>query len=364
MSSLAIVGLGAENGSDLSAKSVVLLREADKVLLKEGSSHALLLHRLGVGFECVPSSQALKKIAEGLQNSPSASVCYCVAPEPGAEEEKLLLQLKEEAACGFSARSETALRSGAFESLESAFAQLRGSNGCPWDKAQTHESLKPYLIEECYEALDAIDARRQSELKEELGDVLLQIMLHCQIAKEEGAFDAFAVCRSLEEKIVRRHPHVFANKAAVDLEKEWEEAKAVERSYASEAEKLSSVAKSLPAAMYAQKLQQRASRAGVGPAGAKDAAERLIEEAAALIESLSAGDKANMDSANGALLFSAVNVCMLAGCDAESILKASCNEFIYRFSVMEQLLIKDGKNFGNLSFHESEYYWELSKNNI
>jgi len=254
---------------------------------------------------------------------------------------------------------------GSFESLKAVFEALRGEGGCDWDKAQTHASLAKYMAEECYEAIDAINEANMQALKEELGDVLLQVMLHCQIADEGGVFDANSVIYALHEKMIRRHPHVFQNEKHDDLEKMWDEIKKTEHDYKSASEKVASVARGLPAVMRAQKVQKRAADFGMDFAGAKEAIERLSEEIEELKSALQAGFGEEAVKAEcGDVLFSAVNAARLAGCDAEAVLHESTAKFIERFCEMESLLKKAGLDFDGLSFQDSENFWIMSKNNI
>ncbi|MCL1804011.1 MAG: nucleoside triphosphate pyrophosphohydrolase [Eubacteriaceae bacterium] len=250
-----------------------------------------------------------------------------------------------------------------FDSLASIFALLRSENGCEWDKEQTHASLKKYLVEECYEAIEAIDSENPYDLMEELGDILLQFMLHCQIASEDGEFDAYDAIRGLSEKLLRRHPHVFESGSLTGSQEAWDEAKDNERDYESESEKLYAIAKSLPSLIYAQKVQERAAASGLDFQSAFDAAIRLAEEAA---EFLASGNSQEgySESECGDIIFSAVNAARLSGIDADTALYGSCSKFLSRFSEMERILTNVGKRFVDITLEESELYWQLSKNNI
>ena len=248
-----------------------------------------------------------------------------------------------------------------FDSLKEVFMHLRGENGCPWDKEQTHESLSRYLLEESYEVIDAINKKDPDLLLEELGDLLLQIMLHCQIASENRQFDVYDVISFLNRKMIRRHPHVFADEEHTDLEKMWEEIKTKEHNYTTVSEKMEDTAKSFPAAVYAQKIQSLAAKAGFDFSEAEQIFEKVAEETDELREEAKRGDLIKTAEECGDLLFSAVNAARFLSLDAETVLRDATTKFMDRFRRMESALKKDNKDFLTVSEEKLEMYWKVSK---
>ena len=239
----------------------------------------------------------------------------------------------------------------AFERLVEVMRTLRAPGGCDWDRAQTHESLKPYLIEEAYELLDAIDKKDDEEMKEELGDVLLQVVFHSQIAAERGAFDIKDVVENLTEKLIRRHPHVFKEKGKYSYER-WEEIKAKEKK-----EKKSAIGKinpALPALSLARRIQENASAVGFDWERIEGVKEKVLEEIKEFLENPS-------EEEFGDILFSLVNLSRFMGIDPERALRKSVEKFVRRFRRMEELIEKDGKKLSDLSIEEMDRYWEKAK---
>ncbi len=237
-----------------------------------------------------------------------------------------------------------------FEKLVEIMKILREPGGCDWDRAQTHQTLKPYLIEEAYELLDAID-KGDDEMKEELGDVLLQVVFHSQIASERGAFSIKDVIDNLIEKLVRRHPHVFKNDGRYSYER-WEEIKAKEKQ-----EKKSSIGRvnrALPALSMARRIQENASAVGFDWEEMEDVKDKVMEEIKEFLENPS-------DEEFGDILFSLVNLSRFMGIDPERALRKSTEKFVKRFQKMESLIEKDGKKLSDLSIDEMERYWETIK---
>ncbi len=251
----------------------------------------------------------------------------------------------------------------AFSSLYEIVSVLRGENGCPWDKAQTHESLLPYLIEESYEAVDAAKLGDDDNFCEELGDVLLQVMLHAQIAQEEHTFDIYDVIRSVSEKMIRRHPHVFAEgETEEDINILWERVKETEKQHDSVSDKMDSVAQSLPSLIYADKIQSKAAKIGFDFKTANAAFEKIFEETEELNEALRSDQKEKILEEGGDLLFAVVNVLRLCGLDAEEALRTAISKFIKRFRIMEQIITNEGIDLAKLSVEEMDRYWNMSKN--
>ncbi len=246
-----------------------------------------------------------------------------------------------------------------FAELKSIITRLRSPGGCPWDKQQTHISLRPYLIEESHEVLQALDDGAPPKLCEELGDLLLQIMLHAQISSEEGQFTIDNVVEGLNKKLVYRHPHVFGNTEAKDageVRHNWEALKNAERQ--SEESILSSVPRTMPALSYSHSLQRRVAAVGFDWRKTEDILEKLREEVAEIIEAPGKEEKAREF---GDLLFVLVNIARRLDIDLETSLSGANKRFFERFSYMEQLCRERGVSFAALSFAEKNLLWEEAK---
>lgn len=265
-----------------------------------------------------------------------------------------------------------------FDRVVAIMAQLRAPGGCPWDRKQTHESLKPYLIEETYEALDTIDRRDFAKLKEELGDVLLQVLFHSQIGTEQGTFTIDEVVQQLGDKLVRRHPHVFGDAAtgepALNSDQvlhRWEDIKRAERKDAGKPESLlHDIPQALPALLRAYQTQVRAARAGFdwpeGPQGLTDVFAKVEEEIAELREAINnarttAQPTAEMAAELGDLLFSLVNLARRLKVNPEESLRQTTNRFTTRFHFIEQQALRSGRAVHDLSLAEMDHYWEEAK---
>ncbi|MCD6267609.1 MAG: nucleoside triphosphate pyrophosphohydrolase [Thermotogaceae bacterium] len=246
-----------------------------------------------------------------------------------------------------------------FEKLVNIMKRLRGPGGCDWDRAQTHESLKPYIIEEAYELLNAIESGDTEELKEELGDVLLQVVFHSQIASERGAFDISDVVETLCEKLIRRHPHVFGKSGGYSY-KQWEDIKAREKSKKS-VSRIGDLNPALPALSMARRIQENASAVGFDWENIEEVFEKVLEELEELKRSLSNGDKKRISEELGDLLFSIVNLSRFLNVDPESALRKATERFWRRFRRMEEMIEKDGLKFEDLSIEELDRYWEKVK---
>lgn len=244
---------------------------------------------------------------------------------------------------------------------------LRGEGGCPWDREQTHESIKADFIEETCEAIEAIDLKDTELLREELGDVLLQVVFHCRLEEEVGSFRFEDICDGICKKLIVRHPHVFGSVQADNTDqvlKNWDAIKMQTKGQESYTDTLTSVAKSLPALMRAQKVSKRAMRAGMDFRTAQDAIDCIANEKAELDAAVANGDKKNIEEELGDLLFSCVNAARHLGVDAELALKASTEKFINRFSVTEELTKAEGLNMKELPIEELDLYWDKAKSII
>lgn len=244
---------------------------------------------------------------------------------------------------------------------------LRGEGGCPWDREQTHESIKADFIEETCEAIEAIDLKDTELLREELGDVLLQVVFHCRLEEEVGSFRFDDICDGICKKLIVRHPHVFGSVQADNTDqvlKNWDAIKMQTKGQESYTDTLTSVAKSLPALMRAQKVGKRAMRAGMDFRTAQDAIDCIANEKTELDAAVANGDKKNIEEELGDLLFSCVNAARHLGVDAELALKASTEKFINRFSVTEELTKAEGLNMKELPIEELDLYWDKAKSII
>jgi ATP diphosphatase len=246
--------------------------------------------------------------------------------------------------------------------------RLRSADGCPWDRLQTFASIAPYTIEEAYEVADAIERGDVADLKDELGDLLFQVVFHAQIAREAGAFDFEAVASAICDKLVRRHPHVFAAAAgrsdpltAAEQSVAWEESKARERG-ANSGGALRGVPQTLPALMRAHKLSKRAARVGFDFEHASQTADKVAEELAEVREAAAAGAAVAGPSQEifeevGDLLFAAANLARKLEVDAEAALRAANTKFERRFRAMEALAEARGQRFSSLNLTAQERLW-------
>ncbi|MCR5601664.1 MAG: nucleoside triphosphate pyrophosphohydrolase [Ruminococcus sp.] len=244
---------------------------------------------------------------------------------------------------------------------------LRGEGGCPWDREQTHKSIKSDFIEETCEAIEAIDLEDAELLREELGDVLLQVVFHCRIEEETGSFTFGDVCDEICKKLIIRHPHVFGDVTAKTTDqvlKNWDAIKMETKGQERYTDTLTSVAKSLPALMRAQKVGKRAMRAGMDFRCADDAVACIENEKSELDAAIANGDKANIEEEIGDLLFSCVNAARHLGVDAELALKSATEKFIKRFSVTEELVTADDLDMKNLPIEALDTYWDKAKSII
>ena len=264
-----------------------------------------------------------------------------------------------------------------FEKLVAVQGRLRGPNGCPWDREQTHQSLRTYLIEEAYEVLEALESGNDAKFAEEMGDLLLQIVFHSQIAREEGRFTVAEVIREIHDKMVRRHPHVFGKTRAKDsaeVLRNWEQIKAEERrssdkkgdsktgdGVTEEVSLLDGVSRALPATMEGFQLTRKASRIGFDWEEAGGVFEKMREETEELKKALREQDQPKMEEELGDLLFAAVNLSRFLKIDPEIALKKANAKFSRRFRSMEALARKNGRQFKDLPREEMEEFWEKAK---
>ncbi len=257
-----------------------------------------------------------------------------------------------------------------FDDLVAVQARLRAPGGCPWDREQTHATLRTYLIEEAYEVLDAIERESPQDMAEELGDLLLQVLFHADMAREAGSFDISNVITGIRDKMVRRHPHVFGSVKAEtsgEVLKNWAQIKAKEKqSSAKEAtphpqSTLDGIPKHLPALLEAYQLTRRAAQVGFDWEHVEGVFEKLEEEIMELRTAIASLNRRAVEEELGDLLFSAVNLSRFIGFDPEVILKQSNMKFKKRFMEMEGKALAAGKDLSKLSKEELEQLWNLAK---
>ena len=242
---------------------------------------------------------------------------------------------------------------------------LRSPGGCPWDAEQTHLSIRQNLIEETYEVLDALDSGGTAGLREELGDLLLQIVFHTEMeSTENNGFTFDDVCDEICKKLIVRHPHVFGGRLVSSTDevlRNWDEIKQESKEQKTFTDTLSSVPKGFPALMRAAKLQKRAAKAGFDWNGADGPMGKLFEELGELKAAVSDGAPGDISEELGDLLFSAVNLSRFIGVDAEHALAASCDKFISRFALCEQLANDRGIHMPSASLDELDKLWDEAK---
>ena len=251
-----------------------------------------------------------------------------------------------------------------FEELVGVIATLRSENGCPWDREQTHETLKSTLIEETYETLEAIDTGDPSKLKDELGDLLLNIMLQAQIADEHENFDIYAVIETLTEKLIRRHPHVFGDVDAEDSEtvvKNWEAIKRQEAGYEDRKSVLDGIPNAMPTLLRAHKIQSRAARVGFDWEELTDVIAKVDEELEEVKASIKTDKPEAVEMELGDLFFAIVNLCRFLGIQSEETLRQANRKFTTRFKWMEAELERRGTNFEAQDLESLDAIWEEAK---
>jgi tetrapyrrole methylase family protein/MazG family protein len=254
------------------------------------------------------------------------------------------------------------------EHLLGVMRKLRAPDGCPWDLKQTHESLKSDLIEEAYEVVDAIESGDASELEEELGDLLLQVVFHAQISSEAGEFEFDQVANGISEKLIRRHPHVFGEVEVADADEvlqNWDAIKKTEKQGEGEAPKsiVSGIPKHLPALQKAHQVQKRAARAGFDWDHIDDVFAKLHEEIDEVKEAISRNHEDDIRNELGDLLFSVVNVSRYLGHNPEELLNQNIKKFIARFQFVEDQVHASGKEFKEFSLAELDIFWDQAKLN-
>ena len=249
--------------------------------------------------------------------------------------------------------------------LRSIVARLRAPDGCPWDREQTHASLRSGLIEESHEVVEAIDNKDDAHLAEELGDLLLQVVMHSQIASEEGRFDFDAVARGISEKLVRRHPHVFGDTKLGDTEavlKQWDEIKRGEKgAKPADASILDGISSALPGLMRAQKTQVKVARVNFDWDDTAGSLAKVKEEIAEVEKEIADGDTTKLEEEMGDLLFAVVNLARKSKIDAELAMHRATEKFTRRFQKMEAILRERGEKLGELPLAHLDAIWDEVK---
>jgi tetrapyrrole methylase family protein/MazG family protein len=278
-----------------------------------------------------------------------------------------------------------------FEKLAAVQARLRAPEGCPWDREQTHESLRTYLIEEAYEVLEAMESGDDKKFADELGDLLLQVLFHADIAREDGRFDVVDVIRAIHDKMIRRHPHVFADgtaKNSAEVLRNWDRIKAEERRAAAQlagltpgespaapggspasaagaakpaASLLDGVTRGLPATLEGFQLTRKASRIGFDWDSAQGVLEKVREESAELAGALASENRVRLEEEMGDLLFAAVNLARFLKIDPEIALKRANGKFSSRFRAMEAMARDGGRELASVPRDEMEKLWDVAK---
>ncbi|MGB9820137.1 MAG: nucleoside triphosphate pyrophosphohydrolase [Pseudothermotoga sp.] len=246
-----------------------------------------------------------------------------------------------------------------FEELVCLMQKLRSERGCEWDRQQTHNSLKSYLIEEAFELIEAIDQQDDEKMKEELGDVLLQVVFHTQIASERGAFEIEDVVESLNKKLIRRHPHVFGDSSGYSYQ-QWEKIKSQEKGE----EKPSNIGKinhALPALSLARRIQENAAAVGFDWPDVSGALQKVDEEIQEMKEVMKADRKDKVEEELGDLLFAVVNVARFLDLDPEVALRKATEKFVRRFQVVEEFVRARGLDMKKLSLAQLDALWEEVK---
>ncbi|AGC67281.1 MazG family protein [Thermoclostridium stercorarium subsp. stercorarium DSM 8532] len=251
-----------------------------------------------------------------------------------------------------------------FEDLVEIMKKLRSPDGCPWDREQTHESLKEYFIEETYEVLEAIDLKSPEKLCEELGDVLLQVIFHATIAEENGQFTIYDVVDGISRKMVHRHQHVFGKEhaeTAADVLNLWDKIKKEEKGTKTQTDILKSVPANLPALMRSYKVQEKAAKVGFDWDNAEDAWKKVKEEMEEFHEACRSGDMDKTEEELGDLLFAIVNVSRFLKIQPELALTKTINKFIKRFEYIETKSSENGKKLTDMTLQEMDALWDEAK---
>ncbi|GAB6184083.1 nucleoside triphosphate pyrophosphohydrolase [Thermodesulfovibrio hydrogeniphilus] len=250
-----------------------------------------------------------------------------------------------------------------FKKLVEIMEKLRSENGCPWDRVQTHDSLKRYLLEETYELIEAIEKKDYKGMKEELGDLLLQIVFHSKIAKDEGKFDIDEVIDTISNKMISRHPHVFGDadfRTPEEVLNQWDDRKKEEGKLRESI--LEGIPLALPALLRAYKIQSRVAKVGFDWENVEGVIEKIQEEISELRDAVNSGDKEKVEEELGDVLFSIVNLARFLKIDPETALRKTNRKFEERFKKLESIVKEQGKDLKDMTLSEMDEIWEKVKN--
>ena len=251
-----------------------------------------------------------------------------------------------------------------FSQLVNLMARLRGPAGCPWDREQTPESLRPFLIEECYEVLDALEEGSPDKVRDELGDLLFQIVFHARIAEEQDQFTIQDVITAIREKMIRRHPHVFGEVKVAnsgEVLANWEEIKKKEKAHQERTSILDGVPQGMPALLRAHGIQKKAARVGFDWNELNEALPKLDEEITEFKESLKTKDAAAIEEELGDIFFMLVNISRFLEINPEDALRKTISKFIRRFRYIEEHAAEAGRSLKDMTLEEMEKLWQESK---
>jgi tetrapyrrole methylase family protein / MazG family protein len=251
-----------------------------------------------------------------------------------------------------------------FQKLTEIVDTLMSEKGCPWDKVQTRESLKPYLVEEVYETLEALDGNNPEEIKDELGDLLYQILFHAKISENNNEFSIKDVVDSISKKMIRRHPHVFQDislETPEEVVTQWEEIKKSEKNISQRKSILDGIPKHLPGLLRAQKLQKKAAKHGFDWDKISSVFDKLDEEIDEFKQAILSGKEKEIKGELGDIFFTLVNIAKFKKIDAEEALRTTNSKFIQRFQHIEQEVAKRGKELKDTPLEELEQYWQEAK---
>lgn len=254
-----------------------------------------------------------------------------------------------------------------FSDLVQIVKILREPGGCPWDAEQTHQSIRENFLEETYEVIEAIDTLNPELMQEELGDVLLQVVMHSDMARTEGWFTVDDVANDICKKLIIRHPHVFADvtvNSTGEVLKNWDDIKRQTKKQTTQSVAMAAIPATYPALMKAQKVQSKAKKAGFDWDDAEGAFQKIFEETAELKDALSKGDKAAVEDELGDLLFSAVNVARFCECEAETALDKATKKFMARYTITERLADEQGIDMKTSSIEVLDELWEQAKKEL
>ena len=254
-----------------------------------------------------------------------------------------------------------------FHDLVEIVRVLREPGGCPWDAEQTHQSIRENFLEETYEVIEAIDTLNPSLMQEELGDVLLQVVMHADMAREDGWFTVDDVANDICQKLIIRHPHVFGDvtvSSTGEVLKNWDDIKRQTKKQTTQSEAMAAIPATYPALMKAQKVQSKARKAGFDWDDAEGAFAKITEETAELKEALAKGDHEAVEDELGDLLFSAVNVARFCDCEAETALEKATKKFMARYTVTERLAREKGIDMKESSIEVLDLLWEEAKKEL